>query len=145
MGLLEFGAGGNPNPSWGGFSVPGIGMTKIRGGGPQIDGPGFLPSGDDDGGKYDYRKSPGIGFRTEIAWRIWNAALSIIDRDKTATRVQILMQAIQKAGVHRGQIDPAELRLLEMGIEWYLTSPGAIRGAGTSISSGGSLAGAGAP
>lgn len=149
MGLLEFGGATNPDPSWGGFSVPNLGTTQIRSDGPAITGPGFKPSSDvGKGGRYDFRKSPGLSFRTEMGWRIWDAALTIIDKDKTATKTQILMQAIQKAGVNRGQIDPAELRLLEMGIEWYLTSPGALasrRGAGAVVDTGGSFTGVGAP
>lgn len=148
LGLLEYGDATNPDPSWGGFSVPNMAMTKIRGGGPQITGPGFPGSDRDGGGKYDYRKSPGLALRTELGWRIWKAALDIIDRHKAASKPQIMMMAMQKAGVHRGQIDPAELRLIEMGVEWYLTSQGSLaarRGAGAPIDSGGILSGPGAP
>lgn len=161
LGLLEFfsthawgGSPGsmNPSPSWGGYSIPGIGMTKIRSNGPKVGGPGFKPDDDEGaGGRYHFRHSPGIGFRTELAWRIWKAALDIIDKDKTLTKPMILMQAIQKAGLNRGQIDPAELRLLEMGIEWYLVTMGAVSakrgdgGSGGGQTGDGHLAGKGAP
>jgi len=165
MGLMEFSShswgtssGANVNPSWGGYSVPQLGQVKMRKGGPTIGGPGFQYNvdGEEDrkGGRYDFQKSPGLGFRTEAAWRVWLAALEVMERDPTGTKVQILVKALGRAGVFRGQIDPSELRLVEMGIEWYLTDTGALaakRGGGMApysggpTDSGGSLAGAGAP
>ena len=150
LGLLE-NSPNAPNPSWGGFSIPQFGMTKMRKGGPTIGGPGFTYNvdGEEDGkgGIYDLRKSPGIGFRTEYAWRIWDAAIDVMMRDKTLTKRQVVLQAMQRAGVHHGQIDPAELRLVDMGVEWYLTDPNqtaASRGIG-GTNSGGTLAGRSAP
>jgi hypothetical protein len=162
MGLLEFFGAGNegssaPNPAWGGYSVPQLGMVKIRAGGPTIGGPGFTHNvdGEEDGagGRYDFRKSPGLGFRSESAWRVWNYILDFIDKDPTLPKHSILLRAMGKAGIHPGQIDAAELRLIEMGIEWYLTDPGSLaakRGGssapgGGKPSSGGSLAGRNAP
>jgi len=159
MGLLEFAShswgsaqGTSMDPSYGGYSVPQLGMVKMRKGGPTIGGPGFQYNvdGEEDGkgGRYDFKKSPGLGFRTESAWRVWNAAIEIMERNPTGTKVQILMQALGRAGVHRGQIDPSELRLVEMGIEWYLTDQGSLaarRSGSLGPNSGGSLAGPGAP
>jgi hypothetical protein len=161
MGLLEFFSNHNssstPNPAWGGYSVPQLGMVKMRGGGPTIGGPGFENNvdGEDDGagGIYDLRNSPGLGFRSESAWRVWGAVLDLIDKDPTLPKHSILLRAMAKAGVNPGQIDPAELRLVEMGVEWYLTDPGSLgaKRAGSSLPGGGktdrggSLSGAGAP
>jgi len=161
MGLLEFfsnhSSSSTPNPAWGGYSVPNLGMVKIRGGGPTIGGPGFEHNvdGEDDGagGVYDFKKSPGLGFRSESAWRVWDAVIDLIDKDRTLPKHSILLRAMAKSGIHPGQIDPAELRLIEMGIEWYLTDPGSLaaKRAGSSLPGGGktdrggSLSGAGAP
>ena len=158
MGLVEFFSnhsfGSSPNPAWGGYSVPNFGMVAIRGGGPTIGGPGFHHDSEFKGGRYDLKKSPGLGFRTEYAWRVWEKALEVIEKYKTLPKHSVLMRAMAKAGIHRGQIDPSELRLLEMGIEWYLTDPGSLaakRGAGGvgpgggPTEPGGSFGGRGAP
>jgi hypothetical protein len=121
-----------PNVAMGGFSLPSFAAVPMRAGGPVIGGPGFEYNGDGEGGKYDFKKSPGLGFRTETAWRIWEKAMEVIDRDKNLPKHSVLLRAMAKAGVHRGQMDPAEYRLLEMGIEWYLSSTGAA-GAGRDI------------
>jgi len=115
-----------PNVAMGGFSLPSFAAVPMRAGGPVIGGPGFEYNGDGEGGKYDFKKSPGLGFRTEVAWRIWEKAMEVIDKDKTLPKHSILLRAMAKAGVHRGQMDPAEYRLLEMGIEWYLSDAGAL-------------------
>jgi len=114
------------DPGWGGFSIPNLGQMQMRGGGPTIGGPGFQHDGHGEGGVYNFRKSPGLGFRSEAAWMIWDKALDIMSTDKTLNKQEILMRASAKANLHRGQIDPAELRLIEMGIEWYLSDPGAL-------------------
>jgi len=131
MGLLEFDSHSNsskPDPSWGGYSFPSFGAVKMRQGGPTLGGPGFQHDGEGEagGGIYDYKKSPGIGFRSEAGWRIWRSALEVMDRDATSTKQQILFKALDRAGIRRGEIDPAELHLVEMGIEWYLTDPGSL-------------------
>lgn len=125
FGLIEY-FNDAPNVGMGGFSLPSFAAVPMRAGGPVIGGPGFEYNGDGEGGKYDFKKSPGLGFRTESAWRIWEKAMEVIDRDKTLPKHSVLLRAMAKAGVHRGQIDPAEYRLLEMGIEWYLSSTGAL-------------------
>ena len=156
MGMVEYfdnhSWGTAPNPSWGGYSVPNFGSVHMRGGGPTIGGPGFQHDAEFKGGKYDLKKSPGLGFRTETAWNIWDKVLEIISKDKTLPKHAVLLRAMAKSGIHRGQIDPSELRLIEMGIEWYLTDPGAVaaKRGGSSPGSGGPtggghLAGAGAP
>lgn len=158
MGLVEFFSNHSwstsPNPAWGGYSVPNFGSVSMRGGGPTIGGPGFHHDAEFKGGRYDLRKSPGLGFRTEAAWRVWEKVLEIVEKYKTLPKHAVLLRAMARAGVHRGQIDPSELRLLEMGIEWYLTDPGSLaakRGdgglgpGGGRPSSGGTLSGASAP
>ncbi|HUV14316.1 MAG TPA: hypothetical protein VMY18_11790 [Acidobacteriota bacterium] len=114
-----------PNVAMGGFSLPTFAATPMRTGGPVIGGPGFQHDGHGEGGKYDFKKSPGLGFRTEAAWRIWEKAMEVIDKEKNLPKHSILLRAMSKAGVHRGQMDPAEYRLLEMGIEWYMSTAGA--------------------
>ena len=143
MGLVEYFANhswsSSPNPAWGGYSIPNFGSVKMRGGGPTIGGPGFYHDAEFKGGKYDLKKSPGLAFRTEPAWRIWDKALEIMSLHKGMPKHSVLLRAMAKAGVHRGQIDPSELRLIEMGIEWYLSDQGAIgtqRGGGANFGSG---------
>ena len=110
----------------------------MRGGGPTIGGPGFHHDAEFKGGRYDLRKSPGLSFRTEPAWRIWDRALDIMAKYKTLPKHSVLLRAMAKAGVHRGQIDPSELRLIEMGIEWYLSDSGSLAAqrSGSSLPSG---------
>ena len=158
MGLVEFFSnhswGSQPNPAWGGYSVPSFGMVAMRGGGPTIGGPGFHHDSEFKGGRYNLRKSPGLGFRTETAWKIWDKALEVIEKYKTLPKHAVLMRAMASAGIHRGQLDPSELRLLEMGIEWYLTDPGSLAAkrapgglgpGGGPVDGGGTLGGSGAP
>lgn len=167
MGLVEYFApnnwGGTPhgtsvNPSWGGYSIPQLGMVKMRQGGPTIGGPGFQNNvdgeRDGEGGRYDYLNSPGLGFRTEAGWRIWRAALEVMQRDARGTKQQIMMKALERAGVFRGQVDTSEMRLVEMGIEWYLSDTGALAakrdgssppGSGGHTDAGRTLPGRGAP
>jgi hypothetical protein len=125
FGLIEY-FNDAPNVAMGGFSMPSFAAASMRAGGPVIGGPGFEYNGDGEGGKYDFKKSPGLGFRTEIAWRIWEKAMEVVSQDKTLPKHSVLLRAMAKAGVHRGQMDPAEFRLLEMGIEWYLSAAGAL-------------------
>lgn len=158
MGLFEYFANhswsGSPNPAWGGYSVPNFGSVNMRKGGPTIGGPGFYYDAEFNGGKYDLKKSPGLAFRTEPAWRIWERALEVMARYKTLPKHSVLLRAMAKAGVHRGQLDPSELRLIEMGIEWYLSDPGSLaaKRSGGSLPGGaggpegsGTMGGAGAP
>jgi len=130
MGLVEYFANhswsSSPNPSWGGYSVPSFGSVAMRKGGPTIGGPGFYSDPEFKGGVYDLKKSPGLAFRTEYAWRIWDKALEIMAMNKTMPKHSVLLNAMSKSGIHRGQMDPSELRLLEMGIEWYLSDQGSL-------------------
>lgn len=113
-----------PQVAWGGYSIPNWSMVAMRGGGPVIGGPGFYHDGHGEGGRYDFQKSPGLGFRTEQAWKIWDQALKLMKSEPNLTKESILMRAMAKSGVYRGAIDPAEIRLLEMGIDWYLSDAG---------------------
>lgn len=115
-----------PNVAMGGYQLPSFSVVPMRVGGPVIGGPGFQHDGNGAGGRYDFKKSPGLGFRTEMAWRVWEKAMGVMDKEKGMAKHSILLRAMSKAGVHRGQIDPAEYRLLEMGIEWYLSDAGAL-------------------
>lgn len=73
-----------------------------------------------EGGKYNFRDSPGIGLKTEYAWKVWRAALVVMGRDATLPKSAILMAAFATSGIPMAKIDPSEVRLLEMGVEWYL-------------------------
>ena len=126
--------------TWQGFEIANPLATKMRHGGPTIGGPGFHNDPGPTGGVMDPRKSPGLGFRSEGAWRVWNAALDIMEKDKAIPRNQVFMAALARSGVRFSEIDPAESRLIEMGIEWYLSDPGsttAKRGDGAGIGGGG--------
>lgn len=115
-----------PNVAMGGFSLPAFSAVPMRVGGPTIGGPGFQSDGEGKGGVYDFKKSPGLGFRTEMAWKVWEKAMQVMDREKGLPKHSIMLRALSKAGVHRGQMDPAEFRLLEMGIEWYLSDQASL-------------------
>jgi len=128
MGLLEFGGGAGSagaSANWQGYAVPNQLAVKIRTGGPTIGGPGFSNNGDErpSGGVYNPSQSPGLGFRTDGAWRVWKAALDVMSGDKTLPSGAILQAAFQRSGVKMPDLDPAEVRLLEMGVEWYLSDP----------------------
>jgi hypothetical protein len=126
LGLLEFSGGSGAGAvAWTGFAVPNPLSVNIRQGGPTIGGPGFSNNSDGQpqGGIYDPAKSPGLGFRSEGAWRVWKAALEIMSKDKTIPTGAILQAAFQRAAVKMPQMDPAEVRLLEMGIQWYMSDP----------------------
>lgn len=113
-------------PPWAGFQVPNPAMVKMRGGGPSIGGPGFQPMTDPlPGGVYDIAKSPGISFKTDLGWRLWQAALDVISQDKTLQSHDILRAAMERSGIRDNQIDPSEGSLLKMGIEWALSDPNA--------------------
>lgn len=114
------------NAAMGGFSIPSFASVSMRSGGPVIGGPGFQHDGHGEGGVFNFKKSPGLGFSTEKGWKVWEKAMQIIDNNKTLSKTGILLRAMAKAGVHKGQIDPAEYRLLEMGVEWYLSDAGAL-------------------
>lgn len=128
LGLLEFSGGtGAGAVSWTGFAVPNPLTVKIRQGGPTIGGPGFASDPNaPSGGVYNTQPSPGLGFSTEKGWRIWKAAQEIASRHPELPQSAIVQAAVAKAGVKIGEVDPAEMRLVEMGVEWYLTSPGAL-------------------
>ena len=115
-----------PNVAMGGYQLPSFSSVPMRVGGPVIGGPGFQHDGNGEGGRYDFKKSPGLGFRTEMAWRVWEKAMEVMGKEKGMAKHSILLRAMSKADVHQGQIDPAEYRLLEMGIEWYLSDAGAL-------------------
>lgn len=124
LGLTEY-FDDAPQVAMGGYSIPSFAAVTMRAGGPVIGGPGFQHDGNGEGGVYNFKKSPGLGFKTEKAWKVWEKAMEIIDKDKTLSKNGILLRAMAKVGVHQGQMDPAEYRLLEMGIEWYLSQTGA--------------------
>ena len=116
-----------PDPGWRGYSMMNPLSVNMRQGGPTIGGPGFWPTVEPgQGGRYDFAKSPGLGFRSAIAWRVWQAIIEIIERDKTLSPPAIFQAATARVGVRYGQLDPSEARLLEMGIEWVLSDPGAV-------------------
>lgn len=125
LGLVEY-FNDAPNVSMGGYQLPSFSSVPMRVGGPAISGPGFQHDGNEKAGRYDFKKSPGLGFRTEMAWRVWEKAIEVMDKEKGMAKHSILLRAMSKAGIHRGQMDPAEYRLLEMGIEWYLSDAGAL-------------------
>ena len=124
LGLLEY-FNDTPGVLVGGYAIPSFGAVTMRTGGPTLGGPGFQYDGDGEGGVFNIQKSPGLGFSTEKGWTVWQKAVEITNSDKTLSKNAILFRAMAKAGVHRGQIDAAEFRLLEMGIEWYLSGAGA--------------------
>ncbi len=137
LGLVEFtGVNhtfGGSGVTWQGFEVANPLAMKMRHGGPTIGGPGFKSDPGPVGGVIDPAKSPGLGFRSEGAWRVWHSALAVMDKDKAIPRNQVFMAALARAGVKVSDLDPAESRLIEMGIEWYLSDPGstsAKRGGG---------------
>jgi len=116
-----------PDPGFKGYAMMNPLAINMRPGGPTVGGPGFWPTVEPgQGGRYNFEKSPGLGFRSPIAWRVWQAALEIIERDKTLPPPAIFQAATSRAGVRYGQLDPAEARLLEMGIEWVLGDPGSL-------------------
>lgn len=118
-----------PDPGWSGHAVMNPLAVNMRQGGPVIGGPGFWPTSEPGaGGRYDFGTSPGLGFRSQTAWRVWKAALDVMERDKTLPPAAIFQAATARAGIRYGQIDPAEARLLEMGIEWYTSNPSAGSG-----------------
>jgi hypothetical protein len=47
-----------------------------------------------------------------------------MDKDKVIPKNQVFMAALARSGVRVSDLDPAESRLIEMGIEWYLSEPG---------------------
>lgn len=128
MALVEFGTVGptmGAGPTWTGYGVPNPMMVTLKQGGPQVGGPGFGPQVEPgQGGRYDFQKSPGLGFRTEAAWKIWKEALDVMLRNPILQTSSIIQAAMTRAGIRYGQVDPTEMRLIEMGIEWYLSDPG---------------------
>lgn len=93
-------------------------------------------------GRYDWKKSPGVGFKTEYGWRVWEAALDIMAKEKTLSKSAILLAAFSKAGIPLNKVDPSEVRLIDMAIEWYLSDTGAVsakRDGQTYVSNGFSL------
>ncbi len=150
LGLVEF-TGVNhtfqgSGVTWQGFSVANPLTLKMRQGGPTIGGPGFHNDPGPTGGVIDPKKSPGLGFRSEGAWRVWHSALAVMDKDKAIPKNQVFMAALARAGVRVGDLDPAESRLIEMGIEWSLSDPGSTSakrgGGGFGIDGGGDVQGA---
>ncbi len=78
-------------------------------------------------GAYDFVNSPGLSFRSAAAWRVWRAALEIIPRSPTLTVAGIIQAALHRAGLRFGEVESGDIRVLEMGIEWYLNTPGVSR------------------
>lgn len=128
MALYEFGTVGptmGAGPTWTGYGVPNPMMVTLKQGGPQVNGPGFGQQAEPgQGGRYDFGKSPGLGFRTDAAWKIWKEALDVMLRNPILQTSSIIQAAMARSGVRYGQVDPTEMRLIEMGIEWYLSDPG---------------------
>jgi hypothetical protein len=121
IGLVEMvGAG----PTWTGYGVPNVMMVLMKQCTPQVSGPGFQPVEPGQGGKYDFAKSPGLGFRTDAGWKVWKATMEILRKPSLDSVQDILRQAMQKSGVRMEDVDTSEMRLLEMGVEWYLSDPG---------------------
>lgn len=112
------------DPAWTGYGAPNSSQVLMKHGTPAVSGSGFQPVEPGQGGRYDFQKSPGLGFKTAAGWRIWNAVIEIMPKSKLLTPQSILQNAFQRAGVKMTDIDSAEIRLLEMGIEWYLSDPG---------------------
>ncbi len=147
LGLVEFtGVNhtfGGSGVTWQGYQVANPLAMKMRHGGPTIGGPGFYNDPGPTGGVIDPKKSPGLGFRSEGAWRVWHSALAVMDKDKVIPRNQVFMAALARSGVRLGDLDPAESRLIEMGIEWYLSDPGSTSakrgGGGFGIDGGGDV------
>lgn len=111
-------------PTWTGYGVPNMFQMLMKQSTPGVSGPGFQPVEPGQGGKYNFRSSPGLGFKTEAGWKVWNSALEILPKSNMMTPTMVLQAAMQRAGVKIGDIDTSESRLLEMGIEWYLSDPG---------------------
>ncbi len=107
------------DPAWKGYSAPSPALN-VRQGGPQPAGAGFQPVAPGQGGRYDFQRSPGIGFRTEKAWKVWSGIVDILQKRPTLPIHAVMQAAMARAGAKFGDIDPSERRLLEMGIEWYL-------------------------
>jgi hypothetical protein len=120
--LVEMVAGAGP--SWTGYGVPNIFQVYMKHDSPGVSGPGFQPVEPGQGGRYNFRQSPGLGFKTEAGWRVWNSVLEILPKAQLMSVTSILQAAMQRAGVKIGDVDTSECRLLEMGIEWYWSDPG---------------------
>jgi hypothetical protein len=127
------------DPAWKGYSAPSPALT-MRPGGPQPRGSGFSPVAPGQGGRYDFQRSPGLGFTTEKAWRTWAGIVDILGKRPNMPIHQLMQAAMARAGVKFGDIAPQEQRLLEMGIQWYLSDPRATQSA---TSSGGGQSGIG--
>lgn len=110
------------DPAWTGYSAPSPAIS-VRQGIPQPNGAGFQPVDAGQGGRYDFKKSPGLGFRSAKAWRVWGAILDILTKNPSLPIYTVLQGATARAGVKSGEIDSAEMRLIEMGIQWYLSDP----------------------
>ncbi len=111
--------------NWGGTSAPSGMMADFTPGQPKISGPGFSPPAvPGESGVYDFNKSPGLGFRTEDGWKLWRAAMQLIPRTAKLTVADIIQAAMQRTGIRFGKMDPGELKLLEMGLQWYLSDTG---------------------
>lgn len=128
------------DPAWKGYTAPSPAVVN-RQGGPQPSGAGFSPVDPGQGGRYDFQRSPGLGFKSEKAWRVWHGIVDILTRRPSMPIHQVIQAAQARAGVKFGDIDAAEQRLLQMGIEWFLSDP---RGTQSKDSSGGGQSGVGA-
>jgi hypothetical protein len=129
------------DPAWKGYSAPSPALN-MRQGGPQPSGAGFSPVAAGQGGRYDFQRSPGLGFRTEKAWRVWHGIVDILSRRPSLPIHAVMQAAMARAGVKFGDIDASEQRLLEMGVEWFLSDPKATQ---SKDSDGGGQSGFGAP
>jgi 2'-5' RNA ligase len=78
-----------------------------------------------DTGRYDWRNSSGLGFKTEKANTVWKMALDIMEKHPELSETAILMTAFQRAQFRMDQFAPEEVRLLQMGIQWYCGETGA--------------------
>jgi hypothetical protein len=105
-----------------GTSAPSAVMAGASPGVVTPSGPGFSPaSSGARAGSIDYKRSPGLSFRTENGLRLWNMALEIMPRSPNMTVALVIQMAMRRAGVGYGKIDATEMRMLEMGIQAYLS------------------------
>ena len=63
------------DPTWIGYGITNPMAVSMRQGSPQPIGPGFEPVEPGSGGVYNFSKSPGLGFRSEAAWKVWREVI----------------------------------------------------------------------
>lgn len=114
-----------PDPTWTGYSNTSLINYPMRQGGTVIGGPGYGPEIEPgQGGKFNFQNSPGLGFGTEAAWRLWREAINVMTLNPNLPVSSVIQTAMYRSGVKYTQIGTSEMRLVEMGVEWYLSDPG---------------------